>query len=129
MAHAVVRTVADAVPGRRVTCVTLHIGVASGVVPRALAFAWDVAVTGTALEGSRLDVVRVPLTLACRDCGAAGEAADPTRVRCGACGGIGVDITGGRDLQVATVEVADDELVVDDVTADVMADGVPAVAS
>ena len=110
MAHAVVRTVADAVPNRVVTVVTLRIGVASGAVPEALRFAWDVAVAGTALAGSRLDVVRVPLVLHCRACGAQSEAADPLRVRCGACTGREVDVVGGRDLEIATVEVADEPI-------------------
>jgi len=105
----VVRTVADAVPGRRVTCVTLRIGVASGVVPQALAFAWDLAVAGTLLAGARLDVVRVPLAVTCRDCGARSEVADPLRVRCGACAGNAVDVVGGRDLELASVEVLDDD--------------------
>ena len=109
MAHAVVRTVADAVPGRRVTCVTLRIGVASGVVPQALAFAWDLAVAGTLLAGARLDVVRVPLAVTCRACGARSEVADPLRVRCGACAGNAVDVVGGRDLELASVEVLDDD--------------------
>ena len=108
MAHAVVRTVADAVPGRAVTCVTLRIGVASGAVPEALRFAWDVAITGTALAGSRLDVVRVPLLLACRGCGERSEAADALHVRCGVCTGREVDVIGGRELEIATVEVADE---------------------
>jgi len=112
MAHAVVRTVAEALPGRRVTVVTLRIGVASGVVPQALGFAWDVAVTGTPLAGSRLDVVRTPMIVTCRDCAATTEVPDPVHVRCGACDGRAVDVTGGRELEVATVEVDDvDELI------------------
>lgn len=107
MAHAVVRTVADAVPGRTVTTVTLRVGVASGVVPEALAFAWDVATAGGPLAGSRLDVVRVPLALTCRDCAATGESADPVHVRCPACGGRAVDVVAGRELEVASVEVDD----------------------
>lgn len=110
MAHSVVRTVTEAVPGRRVRSVTLHVGVASGVVPEALTFAWDVATEGTALAGSRLDVVRVPLTLVCRDCGATGEAVDPLRVRCPACVGRAVEVVSGRELQIATVEVDDDQV-------------------
>jgi hydrogenase nickel incorporation protein HypA/HybF len=107
MAHAVVRTVVDAVPGRRVTVVTLQVGVASGVVPRALDFAWDVAVAGTPLAGARLDVVRVPLRVQCRACGAGSEVPDPVHVRCGACAGREVDVVGGRELEIASVEVED----------------------
>ncbi|HEY6796755.1 MAG TPA: hydrogenase maturation nickel metallochaperone HypA [Kineosporiaceae bacterium] len=108
MAHAVVRAVVEAVPGRRVTAVTLQVGVASGVVAQALVFAWDVAVAGTGLEGSRLDVVRVPLRVTCRDCGATTEIEDGVHVRCGNCTGRGVDVVGGRELELVSVEVEDD---------------------
>lgn len=108
MAHAVVRTVADAVPDRRVVCVTLRIGVASGVVPEALRFAWDVATLGGALAGARLDVVRTPLSVHCRACGERGEVRDPSHVRCPGCGAREVDVVGGQELEIATVEIDDE---------------------
>jgi hydrogenase nickel incorporation protein HypA/HybF len=107
MAHAVVRTVADAVPDRRVTAVTLRVGVSSGVVPQALTFAWNVATDGTPLAGSRLLIERVPLGLRCRECGAAGESEDPVHVRCPRCAGRDVEVVSGRELEIATVEVDD----------------------
>ncbi|HEY6798523.1 MAG TPA: hydrogenase maturation nickel metallochaperone HypA [Kineosporiaceae bacterium] len=107
MAHAVVRTVAEAVPGRRVTCVTLQVGVASGVVPDALRFAWDVAVSGTALDGARLEIASVPLRVTCRECGMTSEMPDAVHVRCAACGGREVRLDGGRELRIETVEVDD----------------------
>jgi hydrogenase nickel incorporation protein HypA/HybF len=118
MAHAVVRTVADAVPGRRIVGVTLRIGVSSGVVPQALTFAWDVAVTGTALAGSRLWIERVPLGVKCRDCGATSEAHDLTQVRCAECSSRAVDVVAGRELEIATVEVEDDDDATDGPPAD-----------
>jgi hydrogenase nickel incorporation protein HypA/HybF len=109
MAQAVVRTVANAVPGRRVLAVRLRVGACSGVVPRALEFSWDIAVDGTPLAGARLEVDTVPLTVVCRDCGARTELPDPVGVRCLQCAGRSVDVVGGRELEVASVEV-DDEL-------------------
>jgi hydrogenase nickel incorporation protein HypA/HybF len=107
MAQAVVRTVTQAVPGRRVTCVTLRIGVAAGVVPQALEFAWDVAVAGTPLDGSRLEIVSVPFSVDCVDCGTTGPIPDAVRVRCPACGSAQVRPVGGRELEISTVEVDD----------------------
>ncbi len=53
-----VRTLLPAVPGP-----------VSGVVPDALRFGWDVVTHGTPLEGSRLDVERVPVEVSCAACG------------------------------------------------------------
>jgi len=108
MAHAVVRTVADAVGDRRVTRVTVRVGEASGVVPQALLFAWDVAVTGTTLACARLDVVPVPLLFACRACDARTTPERGKPVRCNGCGGIDLQPVAGRELEVASVEVCDD---------------------
>ena len=62
----------------------------------------------------------MPLTVHCRDCGVTGEATDPARVRCGACGGNAVDVAGGRELEISTVEVEDDVPVPDVPVADVV---------
>jgi len=109
IAQSVVRTVTELLPGRTVTCVTLRVGVVAGVVPQALEFAWDVAVFGTGLAGSRLDVVRVPMVVNCRACGVTTEVEDPVRLRCPACDATAVAVSGGRELELTAVEVTDEE--------------------
>lgn len=110
IAHAVVGTVADALPGRRVLRVQLRAGVLSGVVPEALAFAWDVATAGTSLAGSVLDVRRVALEGVCADCGATSSHAAPPPLRCPGCGGrvLPSDSAQARLLEVGEVEIDDE---------------------
>jgi hydrogenase nickel incorporation protein HypA/HybF len=113
IAASVVRTVADAMteraPGRAVRSVQLRVGVLSGVVPQALGFAWDVAASGTALAGARLDVEPVPVRTSCRACGVQADLPEPLPVRCPGCTGREVDVIGGRELEIATIEVDDVE--------------------
>ena len=66
----IVAIVSDAANGRRVRRVTLEVGKLSGVVPDALAFCFDVATQGTALEGAALDINEIEGRARCLDCGA-----------------------------------------------------------
>lgn len=108
VACAVVRTVSEAVTGRRVTSVRLRVGVLSGVAPQALTFAWDVAVAGSPLAGAALVVDRVPVSVGCRTCGAVSALPEPLPVRCPGCEGRDVAVVAGSELEVASVEVTDD---------------------
>ncbi len=108
IAASVVRTVLDAVPDRRVVAVRLEIGVLSGVVPGALEFAWDVASADTALAGARLEVTRAPVRTSCRECAAEADLPEPLPVRCPGCGSREVDVVGGQQLELTSVEVEDD---------------------
>jgi hydrogenase nickel incorporation protein HypA/HybF len=111
IAHAVVSTVREALPGRTVLQVRLRIGVLAGVVPEALGFAWDIATTGTALAGSTLDIRREPLDGRCLDCDAASQHDRPPPLTCPQCGGrvLPVDAAAARLMEVESVEV-DDEM-------------------
>lgn len=113
IAHAVVRTVTDAVPGRTVLGVRLRVGLLAGVVPEALGFAWDVATAGTGLAGSALRVDRDPLVGRCLDCDAVAGHDRPPPLSCPACGGraLPVDAAAARALEVVSVEVDDDPAV------------------
>jgi hydrogenase nickel incorporation protein HypA/HybF len=107
MAQAVVATVTEAVPDHAVHRVALRVGVLCGVVPEALTFAWDVVTAGTALEGSDLVIDRIPVSVSCRGCGAGGALEQPLPIRCPACGGLEVTVTGGQELEISTVELAE----------------------
>lgn len=106
MAHAVVRSITDAVPGRVVTVVRLRVGVLSGAVPQALGFAWEHAAVGSPLEGSRLEIERVAVRVACPSCGEA-DLAEPLPLRCPACGSRDVTMVAGRELEIVNVDVED----------------------
>jgi hydrogenase nickel incorporation protein HypB len=104
IAHAVVSTVRAALPDpqARVTDVSLRIGRLAGVVPQALHFAYDVACAGTALEGSTLSIVDVPVTINCPACGVQ-ELQGIRDFTCPSCGQPCGDVVGGKELEVASV--------------------------
>jgi hydrogenase nickel incorporation protein HypA/HybF len=65
----IVATVGEAAKGRRVTRVTLEIGMLSGVMADAIAFCFDVVAQGTALEGASLEIIEVDGLARCETCG------------------------------------------------------------
>jgi hydrogenase nickel incorporation protein HypA/HybF len=90
-------------PVRRVA---LSIGRLSGVNPDSIRFAFEMLSPGTAIEGSEL-VIREPKAIcSCRACGSQTEIDDLT-VACPRCASTEVSITGGRELLLESIEVAD----------------------
>ncbi len=108
IATSVVRTVAEVSGGRAVLAVRLRVGVLSGVAPQALGFAWDLAVAGTTLVGSRLDVDLAPVRVECRACGERSDLPEPLPMRCPRCAAREVDVVGGQELEVVSAEVDDE---------------------
>lgn len=88
----------------RVLAVTVQVGAWSGVVAEALAFAFPEAARPTLGEVA-LQIEAVPLGLRCRRCGAAEEPEHGLLV-CGGCGSQDVEVTSGRELLLARLEVA-----------------------
>ena len=104
IARAVVRSVVDALPDphSRVAGVRLRVGALSGVLPSAVAFAYDVATQGTPLAGSTLQIQTAPVTVRCPACGVQ-ELADLRAFVCPVCGRPCGDVTGGDELEITAV--------------------------
>lgn len=92
--------------GERIVAVRVRVGVLSGVVPRALAFAWDAARAGTACAGAELVVDEVPARLRCPACAGVVDAPVPLRFRCPQCQAPATDVVSGRELELASLDVA-----------------------
>lgn len=114
IAHGIVESVEDALRGgvagggqARVTRVLARVGALGGVVPDALASAWEVASAGTSLDGAALDIELVPAAVYCDACDRIRELDDPTDLRCPACGILTPDLRRGRELEVHAIEVDD----------------------
>jgi hydrogenase nickel incorporation protein HypA/HybF len=58
----VVEAAEERCEGRRVLRLVMEIGAASGVLPDAVRFAWDVATEGTLAQGAQLEIVELPGT-------------------------------------------------------------------
>jgi hydrogenase nickel incorporation protein HypA/HybF len=95
--------------GQRVTNVEVRVGHLRQVVPASLSFAFELTAMGTELEGAELEIVRVPATGVCRDCGTELQLPDYPLL-CAACGGLDIDITAGEELQVESLELDEQPL-------------------
>lgn len=102
--QSIVEACSERAGGARVLRVTLEIGTLSCVMPDALRFCYEVAVTDTLLEGSELKIIRIPARSRCRDCGLE-VTMDDLLSRC-ACGSVNLERPrGGDGLTIKSMEI------------------------
>ena len=90
-----------------VEAVHLRLGPLAGVVKEALHFSFDLAAAGTPIAGARLEIEDVPLTVWCPNCGQQRELPSVQRLRCPVCDTPTPRILGGRDLELASLEICE----------------------
>jgi hydrogenase nickel incorporation protein HypA/HybF len=98
--------VAEHADGRPVTRVHLDVGHLRQVVPDTLRYSWQIIATDPPLAGSELVINHIPAVLSCRACGAETTIELPV-FRC-SCGSTDTEVLSGRELLVASLELADD---------------------
>jgi hydrogenase nickel incorporation protein HypA/HybF len=91
----------------RLEALHVRVGQLSGVVKDALMFSFDAAATGTPLEGARLQIEDVPVTVWCRACAAERALRTVTQRRCPVCQELTPEIVRGEDLELVGLEVVD----------------------
>jgi len=99
-----VRAIAVEHNARSVGSITVRIGVLSGVEPDLLERAFTIARAGDYTAQARLLIETVAVRVRCRACGNENEAA-ANRLLCAACGGYAVDLIGGDELLLASIEM------------------------
>jgi hydrogenase nickel incorporation protein HypA/HybF len=92
--------------GVQVSAIYVKLGALSGVVKEALEGSFEIASAGTPLEGSRLVIEDVPVTVFCPACGGERELPSIQSFRCPECGAPAPEVRAGRDLEVTALEVA-----------------------
>lgn len=92
-------------PGRVVT-VEIRVGPLRGIEPEALRMCWDAVTHDTPLRGARLEVERLPWSIACPRC-ERHWASEVPFVRC-ACGEPSPTPTGGDELDLVAITVDED---------------------
>jgi hydrogenase nickel incorporation protein HypA/HybF len=74
-----------------------------------MAQAFSMIAAGTEAADAAVDVVTVPATITCRDCGAAGESTDMIAA-CPSCGSVNVTVSGGEELILESVRYVADTI-------------------
>jgi len=109
IAESVVRIASAHAGDRRVTKVEVKVGHLRQVVPSALEFAFDLVAHGTPVDGAELEIEIVTAAGRCRGCESVSEQ-DGFPLHCGACGSLDIEVTGGEELLVDSLELEDEAL-------------------
>jgi hydrogenase nickel incorporation protein HypA/HybF len=94
-------------PLPRVSRVTVRVGRLTAVVPDSLRHYFHLLTPGTALEGAALDIEEIPVRARCEDCGARFEI-EVLSFSCPLCGTGLVELLSGRELQVLSLDTAEE---------------------
>ncbi|MEA5449129.1 hydrogenase maturation nickel metallochaperone HypA [Leptolyngbya sp. CCNP1308] len=89
----------------KIHALEMHVGQQSGVVPAALAFAFEVVSAGTAAAGAELRLKSIPTRCYCARCRQEFQPTDWV-YECPVCHGLSTDIRQGQDLELASLEVS-----------------------
>ena len=91
--------------GTRVESLHVRIGRLSGVIPTALASAFELAAEGTPIQGAGIIIEEAPVRVLCPCCGDE----RPVRkqvFRCADCGTATPDVVSGRELEIVSLEIS-----------------------
>jgi len=95
---------AEQAQAKKVTKINLVIGEMTGVVGDCVQFYVGFLSKGTVAEGAAVALTSVPAQAKCRDCGQTFTVKE-MEWTCPHCGGASLEITGGRELFVESIEV------------------------
>jgi hydrogenase nickel incorporation protein HypA/HybF len=89
---------------KKVRQINLVIGDMTGVVGDSVQFYVDILSKGTVVAGATVVIISVPAQVKCRTCGKIAEL-KPFDFTCPYCGGISLEVVGGKELFVESIEV------------------------
>jgi hydrogenase nickel incorporation protein HypA/HybF len=104
----VVLEVAPQHNARHIKSIDLVIGDLSGYVDDSIQFYFDILSRDTLAEGATLIFRRIPATASCLACGHQFRTGAPLLPLCPACDGTRLQVTGGKELYVDSIEVDDE---------------------
>ncbi len=102
LAEGVLAAVRQRADGREVTGIRVRFGVRHAVDQEAMSLAFSFVAEGTEAAGATVELVTVPATITCQDCGLVAETGD-LLATCPRCAGENVDITGGEEMTLESI--------------------------
>ena len=103
MCDGIIDAVQRRAAGRKVARVKVRIGVMHRVVDEIFKQAFAHAAEGSEAENAAVDIVVVPVRVGCRSCGAKFDALDFAAV-CASCNGMNLDLAGGDELVLESIQ-------------------------
>lgn len=94
---------------RSITQIYLVVGELSSIVDDSVQFYFDILSRDTLAEGAKLNFRREPAIANCRDCNHQLEVSIPLTPFCPNCGSTQLQVTGGREFYVESIEVKDED--------------------
>ena len=88
--------------GRKVAGIRVRFGVRHAVDEESLRQAFSMVAEGTEAAGAAVELVTVPATITCPDCGFSGETTD-VLATCPRCAGTDVRISGGDEMVLESI--------------------------
>ena len=101
-------SIPDDIENVRVERVNLKVGKLSAVVPDSLRFCFEIAAKDTPLSGAELHIDEIPVIAVCRECHTKWRINEPA-FRCKECESGSIDIVSGRELDIESIEIADED--------------------
>jgi len=96
--------------GKKLKKVTLKNGALAGVVTESLNFAWEALIPDGEFDGAKLEIIEVPIIIACGECG---EEFTPGHNKCMPCPKcealLGHTVLQGKEMLIDSIEVDDAE--------------------
>jgi hydrogenase nickel incorporation protein HypA/HybF len=89
-----------------VEAIHIRVGGLSGVVPEALASAYELAAEATPFARARLVIEQVPIVIYCPTCGEERRSEPPGWFCCPECNTVSGELVSGRELEISALEVA-----------------------
>jgi hydrogenase nickel incorporation protein HypA/HybF len=93
---------------RRVKTIRIRVGESAGIVCDSLEFCFNTVIAGTEMQGSVLEIERVPFVVKCNSCGKT-STNESEIFLCSFCNGNDVTMISGNELLVVAVELIDEE--------------------
>jgi hydrogenase nickel incorporation protein HypA/HybF len=113
IAMQIIEIATESIPGdmknSRVQRVNLKVGKLAAIVPDSLHFCFEIASQDTPLAGAELVIEEIPVVASCNDCNYQWTINDPVFV-CQKCRGGSIQLISGRELDIESIELAEEEL-------------------